>query len=158
MSSHNVLKYLLHVALPIPMKLFTCIFISALKSENNHVCVCMCMLVAQSCPTVYDPMDCSPPGSSVHGILQARILEWVAMPFSRGIFPAQGSNQVSHTTGRFFTVWATREAHKRSKNLTSNKLILQFETWIVGQYLLMPDCFSQEEWFFPRDCLLNNTK
>ena len=38
----------------------------------------------QSCPTFYDPMDCSPPGSSVHGILQARILEWVAMPSSRG--------------------------------------------------------------------------
>ena len=40
-------------------------------------------LVAQSCPTLCNPMDCSPPGSSLHGILQARILEWVAMPFSR---------------------------------------------------------------------------
>ena len=40
--------------------------------------------VAQSCPTLYDPMDCGPPGSSVHGILQARILEWVAISFSRG--------------------------------------------------------------------------
>ena len=38
----------------------------------------------QSCPTLCDPMDCSPPGSSVHGILQARILECVALPFSRG--------------------------------------------------------------------------
>ena len=38
----------------------------------------------QSCPTLCDPMDCSPPGSSVHGILQARIMEWVAMPFSKG--------------------------------------------------------------------------
>ena len=41
------------------------------------------MLVAQLCPTLCDTMDCSPPGSSVHGILQARILEWVAIPFSR---------------------------------------------------------------------------
>ena len=41
------------------------------------------VLVAQSCPTLWDPMDCSPRGSSVHGILQARILEWVAIPFSR---------------------------------------------------------------------------
>ena len=49
--------------------------------------------VAQSCPTLCDPMDCSPPGSSVHGTLQARILEWVAIPFSRGIFPTQGSSQ-----------------------------------------------------------------
>ena len=40
----------------------------------------------QSCLTLHDPMDCSPPGSSVHGILQARILKWVAMPSSRGLF------------------------------------------------------------------------
>ena len=51
------------------------------------------VLVTQSCPTLCDPMDCSLPGSSVPGILQARILEWVAMPFCRGILPAQGSNQ-----------------------------------------------------------------
>ena len=42
------------------------------------------VLVTQSCPILCDPMDCSPPDSSVHGILQARILEWVAIPFSRG--------------------------------------------------------------------------
>ena len=46
----------------------------------------------QSCLTVCDPIDCSPPRSSVHGFLQARILEWVAIPFSRGVFPTQGSN------------------------------------------------------------------
>ena len=49
-------------------------------------------LVSQLCPTLCDPMDCSPPGSTVHVILQARILEWVAIVFSRGIFPTQGSN------------------------------------------------------------------
>ena len=43
----------------------------------------MLVLVAQSYPTLYDPMDCSPPGSSVHGIFQARILEWVAISFSK---------------------------------------------------------------------------
>ena len=47
---------------------------------NNSLSV----LVAQSCPTLGDPMDCSPPGSFVHGILQTRILKWVAIPFSRG--------------------------------------------------------------------------
>ena len=47
--------------------------------------VCVCMLVAQSCPTLCDPMGYSPPGSSVHGVLQARILEWVAIPFSRDL-------------------------------------------------------------------------
>ena len=45
------------------------------------VCVCVCVLVTQSCPTLCDLMDCSLPGSSVHGILQARILEWVAISF-----------------------------------------------------------------------------
>ena len=48
--------------------------------------------VAQSCPTPCDPVDCNLLGFSVHGILQARILEWVAISFSRGIFPTQGSN------------------------------------------------------------------
>ena len=51
----------------------------------------VCVLVTQLCLTLCDPMDCSPPGSSVHGILQARILEWVAIPFS-GIFLTQGLN------------------------------------------------------------------
>ena len=46
----------------------------------------------QSCPTLGDPMYCGPPGSSVHGILQARILEWVACTLLQGIFPTQGSN------------------------------------------------------------------
>ena len=48
------------------------------------------VLVAQSCLTLCDPIDCSPPGSSVRGILQARILEWVAIPFSRGSSQARG--------------------------------------------------------------------
>ena len=51
------------------------------------------MLVAWLCLTLRDPMNCSPLGSIVHGILQARILECIAIPFSRGIFPTQGLNQ-----------------------------------------------------------------
>ena len=51
-----------------------------------------------------DPMDCSPPGSSVHGILQARILEWVAIPFSRGSSQPRDRTLVSYIAGRFFTV------------------------------------------------------
>ena len=71
-------------------------------------------LVAQSCPTLCDPMDCSPPGSSLHGILQARILEWVAKPSSRGPSQPRDWTQVFCIAGRFFTVWATRKAHYRS--------------------------------------------
>ena len=74
------------------------------------------VLVAPSCPTLWDPMDCSLPGSSVHGILQARILELVAISFSRESSqprdwtPALNS-WVSCLAGRFFLIWATREAH-----------------------------------------------
>ena len=66
--------------------------------------------VAQSCPTLCNPVDCSPPGSSVHGILQARILEWVAISFSRGSSQLRDRTQVSHITGRHFNLWAAREA------------------------------------------------
>ena len=67
------------------------------------------VLVTQLCPILYDPIDCSPPGSSVHGISQARILEWVAMPFSKGSSPPVDRTQVSCIAGGFFTVWAARK-------------------------------------------------
>ena len=66
--------------------------------------------VAQSCPTICDPMDCSPPGSSIQGILQTRIPEWVAMSFSTGSSRPRNRTQVSHIAGRRFNLWATREA------------------------------------------------
>ena len=72
----------------------------------------MLALAAQLCPTLCDHMDCSLPGSSVHGTLQARILEWVFTPFSRGSSWPRDRTQVSCITDRFFTVWATREALK----------------------------------------------
>ena len=66
--------------------------------------------VAQSSPTLCDPVECSPPGSSAHGILQARILEWGAISFSRGSSRPRDWTQVSRTGGRHFNLWATREA------------------------------------------------
>ena len=62
------------------------------------------MLVTQLYLTLCSPMDCRPPGSSVHGSLQARTLEWITITFSRD------RTQVSCNAGRFFTVWTTREA------------------------------------------------
>ena len=62
------------------------------------------MLVTQLCPTLCDPMDCSLPDSSVHGILQGRILEWAAMPSSRGSSRPRDRTQVSHIVDRFFTI------------------------------------------------------
>ena len=70
------------------------------------------VLITQSCPTLCNPMDCSLPGSSVHGILQARILVWVAIPFSRGSSQPSDRTQVSLIEGRFFTIWATKEAQE----------------------------------------------
>ena len=70
----------------------------------------ICVLVTQSRPTLCNPLDCSLPGSSVLGILQARILEWVAIPFCRGSSQHRDRIQVSRTLGRLFTFWATREA------------------------------------------------
>ena len=58
----------------------------------------------QSCPTLCDPMDCSPPGFSVHGILQARILKWVAISFSRGSSQPRDQTQVSRIAGRCFNL------------------------------------------------------
>ena len=63
------------------------------------------VLVAKLCPTLCDPMDCGLPGSSVNGTLQARILEWVAIPFSRGSSWLRDWTWISCTAGRFFTVW-----------------------------------------------------
>ena len=61
-------------------------------------------LVAQSCLTLCNPMDCSPPGSSLHGILQARTLEWVVISFSRGSSQPKDQTQVSRIAGDSFTV------------------------------------------------------
>ena len=66
--------------------------------------------VAQSCPTLCDPVDCSLPGSSLHGILQATILEWLAISFSRGSSQLRDRTQVFHIAGRHFNLRAIREA------------------------------------------------
>ena len=65
--------------------------------------------LTQLCPTLCNPLDCSPPGSSVHGILQARILEWVAISFSRGSSRRREWIQVSCIAGRCFNLWAIYE-------------------------------------------------
>ena len=72
--------------------------------------------VAQSWPTLCDPVDCSPPGSSIHGLLQARILEWVAISFSRVSSWPRDRIRVSRIASRCFNLWTTREAHYHSLN------------------------------------------
>ena len=68
---------------------------------------CIVVKVTQSCPTLWDPV-----GYTVYGILQARILEWVAFPFSRGSSQPRDRIQVSHIAGGFLISWATREAQE----------------------------------------------
>ena len=72
-------------------------------------CTCVLVFITQSCPTLCDPMDYIPPGSSVHGILQTRLLEWFAIPFSRETSQPRDWTQVSRVAGEFFTIWATLE-------------------------------------------------
>ena len=69
----------------------------------------------QSCPTLCDPIDGSPPGSPIPGILQARILEWVAIPFSRGSSRPRDQSQVYHIAGRFFIILSRRGSPKNTE-------------------------------------------
>ena len=75
-----------------------------------NLSICCVWLTAQLCPTLCDPMDGSPPGSSVHWILQARLLEWVAIPSSRGSSQPRDQTQFSRIAGVDSFDWATREA------------------------------------------------
>ena len=92
--------------------------------------------VDQFCPTLCDPVDCSPPGSSIHGILQARILEWVAISFSRGCSRPRDRTQVSCIAGRRFNLWATREALRRKRGLQRTR-------WLGGIMDLMDMSLSK---------------
>ena len=78
--------------------------------------VSVCVLAPQSCLTLCNPMDCSPPASPVHRILQARRLEWVAISFSGGSSQPRDQTQVLHIMGRFFTFWTTKEAQRGRNN------------------------------------------
>ena len=90
------------------LALATCVTITrhvtfvALESQSESE-------VAQSCPTLCDPMDCSLPDSSICGIFQARVLEWAAISFSRGSSRPRDRTQVPQIVGQCFTIWATRE-------------------------------------------------
>ena len=97
----------------------------------------------RSCLTLCDPMDHSPPGSWVLGILQARILEWVAVPFSRVPPPPKDQTRGSCIAGRFFTIWATREAPV-SPPLSGNCLLR--ETCVEYMCLKWPSSSASRCW------------
>ena len=95
------------------------------------------VLVSQS--TLWDPMNCRPPGSSVHGILQARTLEWVVIPFSGGSSQPRDWTQVSCIEGRFFTIWAIKEAQLWKRSV-SNFWLPWNHYWDMENCLLAKIC------------------
>ena len=100
-------------------------YLYSIYAEEELICGTLCsssnipepamkvkVLVTQSCLTLCDPMDCSPSGSSVHGILQARILEGIAISFSRVSSWPRDRTWISRIAGRFFAIWAIRGSPK----------------------------------------------
>ena len=106
--------------------------------------------VTQSCPTFCDPMDCSLPGSSVHGIFQARVLEWVAISFSRGSSWPRDRTLVSCIACRCFTVWATREA--QIQKITY--LLFTYKYWKLHIKIYVLFIFIREKAMAPDSSIL----
>ena len=110
---------------------------------------------AQSCPTLCDPVDCSLPSSSVHGILQARTLEWVAISFCRGSSLLRGWTRVSHIGGSRFNLWVTREAQDLIKY--SYKMIGRLYKFFIANFreavvLFVLSSFSINNLYFAFFC------
>ena len=98
--------------------------------------------VSQSCLILCDPMDCSLPGSSIHAIFHARILEWVSISFSMGPSWPRDQTRVSDTAGRLFTIWATREA-QITCIVSCHLNIRSFCLW---RLLLLLELYGSQSW------------
>ena len=127
LSNHLILILLSHMHTSRLLSTFT----------SYHQVLFVCVLVAQSCLTLCDPMDHCPWGSSVHGIFQARILEWVVISFSRGSPQPRDWTQVSCIADRLFTFWATRENSRFYLFLT------KYLWWSTGMPVMLQSMGSQ---------------
>ena len=122
--------------------------------------------VAQSCPTLCDSMDCSLSGSSVHGIFQARVLEWIAISFSRGFFQPRNWTRVSRIAGRCCTVWATSNpTHRHIPWGNQSWKRHMYSLFIAARYRIartwkQPRCPLTDEWIkkFWYICTWNSTQ
>ena len=119
--------------------------------DTSHPPCACASLVTQSCPTLWDTMDCSPPGSSVHRISQARILEWVASSFSRGSPQPRDWTHVSCISRRILYCWATWEAHPprglKPKRWTKTNLLRTWENGspsIIGEIVKWFSLFGKK--------------
>ena len=99
----------------------------------------ICESVSHSVLSDCDPINCSTPGSSVHGILQERILKWIAIPFSRGSSWPRDWTWISCIAGRFFTVWTTRE------NLSPDHLTTDYHFFEYLDSFLQAKCFRNQQ-------------
>ena len=124
---------------------------------KNNICydLCVCSL---SHVWLCDPMDCSPPDFSVHGIFQARTLEWVAISCSRGSFQLRDWTQVSSIAGRVSTIWATREALSLASPALAGDSFYHCATWealcyVTHNHIYIYDCFH-----IIRQLLINGIK
>ena len=130
--------------------------------ENNIIYLGLClslypyghkMVVALLCLTLSDSMDCSPPGSSVRGILQVRILEWVAIPLSRRSSWPRDHTQVSHIAGRFFIVPSNSDGKESTCNAGDLGLIPRLGKSLGEgkgyplQYSDLEDCMDRGTWW-----------
>ena len=122
------------------------------------------VLVTQLCLTLCCPMNCNPPGSSTHGILQARILEWVAISFFRESSRSRDQTQVSRIADRFFTVWAPREAqnnHDVRQSVVGQGKFIRIHFGATGKLASadIETCESKHTpWIWPQGHLLGNIK
>ena len=107
---------------------------------------CCCCLVAQLCPTLCNPKDCSPPGFSINGILQARILKWVAISFSRGSSCPRDRTRISCLSRQTLSHWASREVqaymHSTDKRQHSSWDASPQASWYRDDSVLSPSCTS----------------
>ena len=128
-------------------------FLHASKSFSQSLTARMKVKVnvAQLCLTLCYPMDCT-----VHGILQARMLEWAAVPFSRGSSQPRNTTQISHFAGGFFTSWATREAQDTHCSRDTHCLVLigiHVSTAPSVTLFFLSKVFSQAESDFHDYCI-----
>ena len=115
------------------------------------------MLVIQSYPTHCDPMDYSHRSPSVHGILLARILEWVAIPFSKESFQPRNQPQVSLITGKFITIWASRNTNIKEAEESEVKMPKFIVTQTKQEKLKPFDCVDHNKvWEIPKEMGIPN--
>ena len=132
------------------------------KASSRVTSLCVCS-IAQPCPTLCDPMDCSPPGSSVHGILQARRLEWAAISSSRGSSPPRDQTWVSSiscidrlilyhgatwdTQSNLYAIWKGNEGSSKTWGCRPQAWVMGQSPWVQPAQCARPCCTgrSREE-------------